>query len=107
MEHNQITGFLSLYNIGPLVYRAGVSVAAPPADLLEGFNYELFDGGKYSRFVLVGPYTQLPEASGRVWQIASEQGIELRDGFAIENYVNNPSLVPEDRLITEILLPTV
>jgi DNA gyrase inhibitor GyrI len=106
MEHNQVTGFLSLYKIGPQVYRAGVSVAAAPVDLPEGFKYEVFDGGKYSRFVLVGPYSQLPAASGRVWQLASDQGIELRAGFAIENYVNNPSLVPEDQLITEILLPT-
>jgi hypothetical protein len=28
-EHNQITGFISLYKMGPKIYRAGVSLAAP------------------------------------------------------------------------------
>ena len=28
-EHNQITGYVSLYKMGPKIYRAGVSLAAP------------------------------------------------------------------------------
>ena len=30
-EQNQITGYTSLYKAGPKIYRAGVSVAAPPS----------------------------------------------------------------------------
>jgi hypothetical protein len=30
-QHNQITGYMSLYKMEPMIYRAGVSVGAPPA----------------------------------------------------------------------------
>jgi effector-binding domain-containing protein len=105
-EHNQINGYMSLYKVGPKVYRAGVSVAAPPAKLPAGLQYEKFGGGRYSRFVLSGSYSQLGEVSGRVFQLAAEQHLALRDDFNIENYVNDPRITPEEQLITEILLPT-
>jgi hypothetical protein len=54
-QHNQITGYMSLYKMGPQVYRAGVSLAAPPKGLPEGLGYTEFSGGKFSRFVLTGP----------------------------------------------------
>jgi hypothetical protein len=31
-EHNKITAYMSLYKVGPKVYRAGVSLAAGPSD---------------------------------------------------------------------------
>jgi len=105
-EKNQITGYMSLYKMGPQIYRAGVAVAAPPVDLPEGIHYEKFSGGKYSRFVLTGPFCQLPEASGKVWTIAEERPIAQRDDFAIEHYVNDPRVTPEEQLVTEILVPT-
>ena len=106
-EHNQITGYTSFYKMGPPnVYRAGFMLADAPKNLPEGLTYERFAGGKYSRFVLTGPYTQLPQASGMVWQAVAEKKIGVRDGFAIENYVNDPRVTPEDQLITEILVPT-
>lgn len=105
-EKNQITGFLSLYKIGPKIYRAGVSVAAPPVKIPEGLQYEKFPGGRYSRFTWTGSYAKLPEVSGRVWQLAAEKQIPQRDDFAIENYANDPKTTPEEQLITEILVPT-
>jgi AraC family transcriptional regulator len=105
-EQNKITGYMSLYKMSPNVYRAGVSLAAPPVDLPEGLEYERFSGGKYSRFVLTGPYSDLPQATGRVWKIAEETNIPLQEGFAIENYTNDPRITPADELVTEILLPT-
>jgi effector-binding domain-containing protein len=105
-EHNQITGFVSLYKIGPKIYRAGVSLAAPPVKLPAGLSYTEFVGGKYSRFVLTGPYSDLGPASGRVQEIISERKLPLRDDYFIENYVNDPRKTPEAQLITEILVPT-
>ena len=104
-QHNSITGYMSLYKVGPQIYRAGVSVAAPPANLPAGMSYEKFAGGKYGRFILTGPYSNLPAASGRVRDIVTEKRIPLRDGYNIENYVNDPRETPEDKLITEILFP--
>jgi predicted transcriptional regulator YdeE len=103
---NQIAHFLCLYKGGANIYRAGVSLAAPPLELPAGLQYEKLRGGRYSRFVLTGPYSDLPEASGRVWQLAGEKQIPVREDFAIENYVNDPRTTPEADLITEILVPT-
>jgi DNA gyrase inhibitor GyrI len=107
LEHNKIAGYTSLYKVGPQIYRAGVSVEAAPNNLPTGLEYTKFKGGKYSRFVLTGPYSDLPAASGRVWQIVAETKIPLRDDFAIENYTTDPRITPEPELITEILVPTV
>ena len=106
-EHNKITGYTSLYKVNPKIYRAGVSLAAEPKNLPEGVRYEKFKGGKYSRFVLTGPYSLLPEACGRVRDIVSEKKIQVRDDYCLENYTNDPKTTPEDQLITEILVPTV
>jgi effector-binding domain-containing protein len=106
-EHNKITGYMSLYKVGPKVYRAGVSLASPPQQLPEGLDYEKFKGGKYMKFVLTGPYSDLPKASGRVFEIVAEKKIHLRDDWCIENYTTDPRVTPVDKLITEILLPAV
>ena len=106
-EQNKITGYTSLYRVEPRIYRAGVSVESEPKNLPAGMKYLKFKGGKYSRFVLTGPYSNLPEASGRVFQIVAGQKIKMRDDFCIENYVNDPRTTPESELITQILIPTV
>ena len=106
-EHNTITGYMSLYKVGPQIYRAGVALAAKPVNLPAGMSYEKFAGGKYSRFVLTGPYSNLGPASGLAHQRVAEQRIPLRDDYNIENYVNDPRVTPEDQLVTEILFPTV
>lgn len=105
MENNKITGYMSLFKVGPQVYRAGFALAAAPTELPEGLAYEKFHGGKYSRFVLTGPYSQLPQACGRVFEIADKKILQ-RDDFCIENYTNDPRITPEDQLVTEILVPT-
>lgn len=106
-EHNNITGYLSLYKVEPKIYRAGVSLAAGPKNLPAGLEYTNFEGGKYSRFILTGPYSDLPEACGRVFEIVSETKIRLRGDYCIENYANDPRTTPEQQLVTEILIPTV
>jgi effector-binding domain-containing protein len=106
-ESNQVTGYMALYKMGPKIYRAGFSLAAEPVTVPEGMKYERVRGGKYLRFVLTGPYTDLPQASGRAWGIVGEKKVEVRDDFAIENYLNDPKVTPADQLITHIMIPTV
>ncbi len=105
-KNNRITAYMSLYKVQSQTYRAGFALDAPPVSLPEGLTYEQFRGGKYSRFVLTGPYSDLPKASGRVFEIVGEKGIRQRDDYCIEYYVNNPRITPEEKLITEILIPT-
>ncbi|MDQ1407112.1 MAG: hypothetical protein QOG55_2741 [Acidobacteriaceae bacterium] len=106
-EQNKITGYTSLYKVGPKIYRAGVSLAAAPQQVPEGLTYEKFKGGKYMKFVLTGPYSDLPKASGRVFEIVAEKKIQLRDDYCIENYATDPRVTPADKLVTEILVPAV
>ena len=105
-EHNKITGYTSFYKVEPKIDRPGVSLTAEPKNLPAGLRYEKFQGGKYSRFVLTGPYSNLPEACGRVFHMVADQKIQMRDDFCIENYANDPRTTPEAQLITEILIPT-
>jgi DNA gyrase inhibitor GyrI len=102
---NTITSFLSLCKVEPPTYRAGAALAAEPDHLPDNLEYECFPGGQYVCFVLIGPYSCLPKATRRVFEIVSEKKIGLRDGYHIENYVSDPGNTSEDKLITEILVP--
>ena len=104
-KKNQITGYMSLYKTGPKIYRAGFALAGPPVDLPAGLAYEEFDGGKYVKFILTGPYSDLPAASGAAWNTVAEKKLALSDDFAIESYLNDPRVTPEDQLITHIMIP--
>jgi effector-binding domain-containing protein len=106
-ENNKITGYMALYKRGPKIYRAGFSTVAEPVKLPEGLNYAKIPAARYLRFELTGPYDQLPQASGRAWAIVAEKKIEVRDDFAIENYVNDPRMTPPEQLVTHIMIPTV
>lgn len=105
-QSGQIIGACALYDFKPEVYRAGYVLADRPASIPDGLNYEEIPGGKYVRFVLRGPYSQLPQATSRAFQFVAEKQIPLRDGFNIENYVTNPRTTPPDQSITEIMFPT-
>jgi len=105
-EQNAVTGYMSLYKVEPQIYRAGVSLAEPPKKLPQALAGTKFKGGTYSRFVLRGPYSDLPEACGRVFEIVSKENIPVREDFCIERYVTDPRTTPENESITEILIPT-
>lgn len=105
-QHNTVTRYMSLYKVAQKLYRAGFALEAPPSELPQGLQYELFGGGVYSKFVLTGPYSQLGAATGRVLELIQERQMRLRDDFFIENYVNDPRTTPEMDLVTEILVPT-
>jgi effector-binding domain-containing protein len=105
-KNNTITGYLSLYKIKPdMIYRAGVSIAAPALQLPDGLAYAISKGGTYYRFILTGPYSDLPEASGRVFELVAARNIKMRDDFCIESYTSDPETTPEDKYVTEILIP--
>jgi DNA gyrase inhibitor GyrI len=105
-KENEIQKYFALCKVPRQIYRAGVSLAAPPKKLPSGLSCELFHGGKYSKFVLTGSWSNLPEASGQVSAMVSQQKLQVRDDFNIEHYLNKPDSTPEDQLITETLIPT-
>jgi effector-binding domain-containing protein len=103
----QIVGACALYKCGPDVYRAGYVLSERPASIPEGLSYEEVPGGRFTKLVLHGPYSQLPQATSRAFQVVAEKQIPLRDGFNIENYVTEPRTTPQEQSITEILFPAV
>lgn len=106
-EQTKIKGYMSFYKMAPMTYCAGVSVETVPHKLPAGLKHMKFDGGRYSRFTHTGPYTDLPAASGKVFEAIVKDQIALRDNFFIENYVSDPKTTPQDKAVTEILVPTV
>ena len=98
------TGAMALYRFTPaMTYRAGWVLSEKPTEIPAGFGYERFEGGNYEKFTVVGSYSQLPIVSGTVWETAKT--LPVRDGWAIESYANDPATTPEDKLITEIMVP--
>ena len=105
MPHNKITGAAALYKPNEGIYRAGFMLAAPPVNLPEGLSYARIAGGRYARFTLNGPFTQLPEATSRAFGIVAEKKIALRDDFNIEHYLTDPATTPAEKNVTQILFP--
>lgn len=100
-------GALSLFKMKPqMVYRAGVIYESKPTFIPDQFQYIKFPGGKYSKFVLTGPYSNLGPAWGEVMSIIQEKQLKLRDDYFVENYANDPAIIPEEKLISELMVPT-
>jgi len=62
--------------------------------------------GRYSRFVLTGPYSDLPAATRRVFEIVSQNEMMMRSDFCIENYVTDPQTAPERSWSRRFLFPS-
>ena len=107
VRNNTIIGAAALYKIEPeMIYRAGMILKEVPVNLPNGILYDVFPGGEYSRFTLMGSYMQLPEACGKVFEMVKARNIQVRNDFYIEHYVNDPKTTPEEQLVTEILVPS-
>ncbi|MFT4112443.1 GyrI-like domain-containing protein [Silvibacterium sp.] len=88
-----------------MVYQAGVSLAHRPEGLPAKMQYRHAPGGKYARFLLTGPYTQIGMAFDHIFKTLAEKKVEMRPEFCIENYLNDPRTTPVEELRTEILIP--
>lgn len=86
------------------IYQAGV-VLKSALTLPPGFRERTIPEGAYASFLLRGPYARIGVAIADAFQLLAERRVRLRPEFCIEHYLNNPAQVPEDKLLTEILLP--
>jgi AraC-like DNA-binding protein/DNA gyrase inhibitor GyrI len=109
---DQIREFLGLSTIDKskqgeeaMVYQAGVGLASKPAEVPKSLEYRKIEAGKYAQFMLTGPYSQIWIAFSQIFRTLSESGVALREGYCIENYLNDPKSTPEDQLLTAILVP--
>jgi AraC family transcriptional regulator len=112
LDQDKFVEFLGLSGIDKskigedaMIYEAGVALASEPEQPLTGLQYRKIKSGKYARFLLTGPYAQIWPAFDQVFKTLAESKVELRLEYCIENYLNNPKETPEDRLLTELLIP--
>jgi len=81
-----------------------VDGAMPP--LAEGLHCETIAAGRWAVFRHVGPYTTLWQAWSRAYRDwVPQSGVALRDVPPFEHYVNEPTDVPPEALITDIYVP--
>ena len=111
-DPSQIAGMAGLSHIDhnktgddAFIYQAGVTLKSKPAQIPSGLQSRQLESGKYSRFLLTGSYSQLPAAYPKAFSILKDAGLEIRDDFCVERYLNTPQDTAEDRLETEILIP--
>jgi AraC family transcriptional regulator len=88
-----------------MIYQAGVACSEEPQKLADGLQHRAIKPGKYARFLLTGPYSQIWPAFDRMFKTLADKNVELRPEFCIENYLNDPRYTPEEKLQTELLIP--
>jgi AraC family transcriptional regulator len=113
-DRSQLVEFLGLSTIDKtkvgeeaLIYQAGVTLKSAPSKLSKGLQYKPIKGGKYARFLLTGPYSHVWIAFNQIFKTLAAADVRLRQEYCIENYLNDPQVTPEDKLLTELLVPTV
>jgi AraC family transcriptional regulator len=112
LDQQQIREYLGVSGIDKskpgedaMIYQAGVACAKEPVKLSDGLQHRAIKPGKYARFLLTGPYSQIWMAFDRIFKGLAENKVDLRPEFCIENYLNDPRFTPEDKLQTELLIP--
>lgn len=88
-----------------MIYQAGVACAQEPGKLPDGLQHRAITTGKYARFLLTGPYSQIWPAFDLIFKSLAEKKVGLRPEFCIENYLNDPRVTSEENLQTELLIP--
>jgi len=88
-----------------MIYQAGVSVATKPNQLPAKMQYRHVATGRYARFLLTGPYTQIWPAFDQIFKTLAAAKTNLRPEFCIENYLNDPRTTAEAELKTELFIP--
>ena len=112
MDPREISEFLGVSGVDKsragedaMIYQAGVALKNKPASVLTGLQEKSIRSGRYARFLLTGPYTQIWPAFDQIFKTLAEKKVTLRPEFCIENYLNDPRATPEDQLKTELLIP--
>lgn len=88
-----------------MYYGAGVTVKEAPKKVPKGLEYKKIPGGTYAKFMLIGPTHLVWPAFDQIFRYLAENKFKLRAGACIENYLSNPEVVPENELVTELLVP--
>jgi len=94
-EHNQVNGMLSLYKVGPKIYRAGAAIASGRSSCLRNCVTRN-SKAEVPEIRVRRSYLQLPQASGRVFEMSRRKKSSYATTGASKNYTNDPRTTPED-----------
>ncbi len=105
-----ITGpFITLYHDGE--YKevdADLEVAVPVTgrlpDQIPGIVVRTLPGGRFASVIHKGPYQDVHESWGSLYEWTANQGLEPKAPCR-DHYLNDPNEVPEEELLTELLIP--
>lgn len=105
-----ITGpFMTIYHDGEYrEFDADVEVAVPVTgrlpEQLPGINVHTLPGGRFASAIHKGPYQDVHESWGKLYEWTAMQGLEPKTPCR-DNYLNDPNEVAEEELLTELLIP--
>lgn len=105
-----ITGpFMTIYHDGEYKeFDADVEVAVPISgrlpDPIPGITIRTLPGGKFASAIHKGPYQDVHESWGKLYEWTANQGFEPKTPCR-DNYLNDPKDVSEEELLTELLIP--
>ncbi|PWR70452.1 MerR family transcriptional regulator [Methanospirillum stamsii] len=105
-----VTGpFMTIYHDGEYrEFDADVEVAVPVTgrlpDQIPGIEVKTIPGGRFASAIHKGPYQDVHESWGKLYEWAANQGYEPKTPCR-DNYLNDPNDVPEEELLTELLIP--
>lgn len=92
------------------VLQAGMLLKSKPETVPAGLQVRTLDTGKFASFILTGSYAQLPAAYPAAFERVAKAGLNLRNDFCLERYLNDfcttdYANTKEEDLKTEILIP--
>lgn len=90
------------YSEGDMTFRAGFTVSREDMAAAQGnIRADVTPGGDMVHFVHRGPYSGLEAAYGEMMRFVQENGLNFVPP-TVEIYLNDPTQVPEEQLLTEI-----
>ncbi len=105
LSQSEFMGIGSVDEHKNCTYRAGVSLPEGRDFSIVGLEKQVMPKTKYAKFLLKGSYDQMWYAVDMAFKAVDENGYEFSKEPCIENYLNDPSVTPEEELLTEILIP--
>ncbi len=105
-----VTGpFITVYHDGEYKetdadLECAVPVTGRLPDQIPGIGVRTIPGGRFASAIHKGPYQDVHESWGYLYEWTAKQGLEPKAPCR-DHYLNDPDLVPEDELLTELLIP--
>lgn len=86
-------------------YMAAISIPTNKNPEIGKLVKQTIPAARYAKFLLKGSYEGIWYAFDKAFKFINESEFEIGEAPALELYLNDPSITPEEELLTEILIP--